>query len=302
MNRRGRELPRPAFADPAREVEFDAAYRELMDRWPIAVTPRTLTSPFGRTHVHIAGAADAPSLVLLHGGGMTSASWFAVVGPLAERYRVYAVDRIGDAGRSVHEGRPIRSGDDQLVWLSTVLDGIGVDASAAAHLCGHSTGAHLALRFALRQPGRVRSVTLLDPPSVFAGLRNSYLVHAAPMLVRPTEVRVGRFLDWETAPGGLDRTVRRLYVQAGAHFPSSPIVPDRRPRESDLRSLGVPAHVLLAERSRCHDAAAVAATARRLFADATVDVLPGATHHAMPTENAAGLTGRVRTFLDQHSR
>ncbi|WP_238150993.1 alpha/beta fold hydrolase [Kribbella sindirgiensis] len=47
----------------------------------------------------VRATADGPPVVLLPGHGATSPVWFAIAPRLAEKYRVYAIDLIVDAGR-----------------------------------------------------------------------------------------------------------------------------------------------------------------------------------------------------------
>jgi pimeloyl-ACP methyl ester carboxylesterase len=59
-------------------------------------------SPFGDTHVLVAGAADAPPLVLFHGVGDDAAvMWLYHIKDLSARHRCYAVDTLGGPGRSL---------------------------------------------------------------------------------------------------------------------------------------------------------------------------------------------------------
>src|SRR4051794_27795356 len=48
-----------------------------------------------RTHVALAGAPDAPPLLMVHGWPQHWYCWRKVIGPLAERYRVIAPDLRG---------------------------------------------------------------------------------------------------------------------------------------------------------------------------------------------------------------
>jgi hypothetical protein len=55
--------------------------------------------------------------------------------------------------------------------------------------------------------------------------------------------------------------------------------------------------VLLAERSRAHDVRRVAANARRLMPSAVTEVLPGQTHHTVPTQSPGDLNRALLRFL-----
>ena len=177
------------------EAVFFEAYDAVLRQWPVQVRGVDVPSPHGSTRVQICGREDGPPVVLLPGGGATSAAWFATVGELAPAHRVYAVDLIGDIGRSVHDGAPLRGAGDLVAWLDALFDELGLDG---AHLCGHSYGAWIALNYALHAPRRLGRLVLLDPVDCFAGMSPRYLLHGLPTLLRPTVERMRAFHEWET--------------------------------------------------------------------------------------------------------
>ncbi|MGV9245482.1 alpha/beta fold hydrolase [Streptomyces sp. NPDC003710] len=269
---------------------FDLTYDELRARWPESTEEHDVATPYGRTRVHSYGPTDGSSLVLLPGGSATGLVWVANAPTLGERYRVHAVDLVGDAGRTERRGTPLKSADDLMAWLDALLDGLGL---ARTHLCGHSYGAWLAVRYALDAPQRVERLALVDPTQVFAGFRPGYLLRALPTLIRPSEARARAFLAWETADTHPDETWQRLYALA-ATVPGRKLVAGGRPRTADLR---MPVLVLLAERSRAHHAVKVADRARRMLSQGEVALLPGATHHSLPLTAPKQLNDRLMDFL-----
>ncbi|MFE8958486.1 alpha/beta fold hydrolase [Streptomyces iakyrus] len=274
-------------------TRFLAAYDAVLDHWPVPVDRMDLTSAYGTTRVTACGPTNGEPLVLLHGGGTTSAVWFANVADLSRIRRVYAVDRIGEAGRSLPGGRPLRSVDDLLVWLDGVLDGLGL---GRADLCGHSYGGWIALTYALRTPQRVRKLTLLDPTQCFAGYKAGYLLRALPMLIRPTAQRARAFLAWETHGAEVDPAWLDLYGRA-AEFPRTKVVVGKRPRSRQLRNLTIPTLVLLAGDSRAHHVRRVEATARLHLPHVETAVLPGLSHHSVPFARAAAINSMLLDFL-----
>jgi pimeloyl-ACP methyl ester carboxylesterase len=269
--------------------QFGDAYDAVLGQWPVTPEPITVTTSQGRTQVYAAGPVDAPALVLLHGGGATSAVWFANVGELSHAHRVYAVDIIVDAGRSEPAER-IRTKEGLVDWLSAVLDGLGVTSAAIA---GHSYGAWLALTYALHAPGRVRRLALLDPTSCFAGLSPAYLLHAVPVMLRPSPARMRAFLRWETSGAPLDERWLDL-VSLATVMPHAIVMPQR---PQDFSGFDVPTLILLAGNSRAHDAAKLGATARRMIPGTEIALLPDATHHTVPTQHADAINKALLTFL-----
>ncbi|MFE2051363.1 alpha/beta fold hydrolase [Streptomyces sp. NPDC059459] len=274
---------------------FHAAYDTVMDKWPAGREARTVTTPFGETHVNVVGPPDGPPVVLLPGGGAaTSASWYAQAGALARTHRVHAVDLVGAPGRSTPAGdRHPRTVADLDAWLDAVLDGLGIGETA---LGGHSHGAWIALHHALHAPGRVRRLFLLDPTQCFAGFRAAYLLRALPMLLRPTPRRVRAFLEWETGAATPDPDWLALQ-EAAVGFPTRRPVTGPRPEPDRLRGLDVPVLLLLAANSRTHDPSAVASRARELLPRVEVAVLPDVSHHALPQGAPPELGGRLAGFL-----
>ncbi|MEU7989159.1 alpha/beta hydrolase [Streptosporangium canum] len=281
--------------DRSANAAFLDAYDAVLDRWPVQVEPIDLPSAYGTTRVNACGPADGSPLILLHGGGTTSAMWFANVAEFARRHRVYAVDRIGEPGRSTRGERPPRDVPDLLDWLDGVLDGLGIDSAA---VCGHSYGGWIALTYGLHAPQRVRRLVLLDPTQCFGGFRAGYLARALPYLIRPTASRAQTLLTWETGGAEADPAWLRLYGLA-AEFPDVKVVTGKRPEPGLLRTLTTPTLVLLAGRSRAHAPHRIASAVARLLPHAETAVLPGLSHHAMPWHGAADLNTRVIGFLDR---
>ncbi|MFD7735239.1 alpha/beta fold hydrolase [Kitasatospora phosalacinea] len=277
---------------------FLSAYDALLDRWPVPVDTLDLDTPWGTTRVNAAGPPDAPPLLLLHGGGATAASWWANAAGLARTARLYAVDRIGEAGRSAAGDRtPPRSVDDLHRWLDTVLDALGTER---ADLCGHSYGGWIALGYALRRPDRVSRLALLDPTGCFTGYRPSYLLHAAPMLARPSERRARAFLAWETGGVPLDPDWTRLYGLA-ATFPAVRPVTGPRPTPAALAALEAPCLLLPAADSRTHHPGTLATRAAGLLPRARVRTLAGVSHHGLPYLRPAELDAELTAFLSPSS-
>jgi pimeloyl-ACP methyl ester carboxylesterase len=110
--------------------------------------------------VETRGPADAPPVVLLHGFPFGTGLWEAQAEALAESWRVIAYDARGH-GRSGTGDGPWAF-EDLVDDLLGVLDGHGVDRAVIA---GISMGGYAALRFAEREPARVRALVLADTRS-----------------------------------------------------------------------------------------------------------------------------------------
>ena len=123
---------------------------------PTRITGRTVLVGQRELFVREAGGEESPPLVLLHGWGYDSlATWHRVIEPLAERYRVIAIDQ-RNHGRSDH----IRGEfdiDDVADEVAGVMDAIGV---ASASVLGYSMGGMVAQALAHRHPAKVKRLIL----------------------------------------------------------------------------------------------------------------------------------------------
>lgn len=272
------------------EDEFAQAYETVLAKWPAAEVS-DLTSAYGTTRVLSCGPVDAPPLLLLPGGGATATVWFANVAALSQVARVHAVDLPGNSGYT----RASTADAAELGrWLDTVVDGLG---GGPVDLAGFSYGGWLALTYALHAPDRVRRLALLDPTRCFAGFSPGYLLHALPVLLRPTRVRSIGLLRWETGGRPLDPDWTRLQG-LGTELPSpGKLVTGPKPAAERIRGLHVPTLLLLAGRSRAHDIGTVERNARALLPDVTVTVLPTASHHSLPMDPAAEVDRALLGFL-----
>jgi pimeloyl-ACP methyl ester carboxylesterase len=107
------------------------------------------------TAFNIYGTGD--TLVLIHGVGLSQATWGPQVVAFAGRYQVIAYDMLGH-GESVLPSENATL-NQYATQLATLLDHLGIDA---ASVIGHSMGALVALEFALNYPARAIRVATLN--------------------------------------------------------------------------------------------------------------------------------------------
>jgi pimeloyl-ACP methyl ester carboxylesterase len=198
------------FRSQAGAAEVMARYREVLDGWPVPSEQRRVATRQGETFVVACGRAEGPPLILLHGAQSNAASWMFDAAAWSSRFRVYAVDMIGDAGLSA-PSRPPLEGDAHALWLDDVLDGLGVER---ASLVGLSLGGWLALDYATRRPQRVERLALICPAGI--GRQKNFLLKAAPlMLLGPWGARKTREMVFGPAPRQLPEAVRPLMELMG---------------------------------------------------------------------------------------
>lgn len=122
-------------------------------------------------HYTDTGAADPAPVLLLHGGGSSSATWVQLTAELTRRgRRVIAPDLRGHGASPRSADYRLVSYHADIVRLLTEL-GLG-----AVDVVGHSLGGHLALSLAEQDPARVRRLIAEEPavPSRNGARRRRY--------------------------------------------------------------------------------------------------------------------------------
>jgi pimeloyl-ACP methyl ester carboxylesterase len=145
-------------------------------------TPQDLehvTVEVGRHRLSTFSLGRGHPVVLLHGLAANKLSWLPLLGPLAERYRVIAVDLPG------HGESSKRRGDHTPAYFGAVtrrlIDELGLEKVA---FVGNSMGGRIALEVSATTPDRVSALVLLGP--ALAGLPFPFI--AKLLRVVPTEI------------------------------------------------------------------------------------------------------------------
>jgi 3-oxoadipate enol-lactonase len=165
-------------------------------------------------HAVVDGADDAPVLLLSNSLGADLAMWEPQVPALIEHFRVVRYDTRGH-GRS-----PAPDGDSTIDDLAddvvALLDRLGV---ARAHVAGVSIGGMMALRLAVRDPERVRTLAVLCS-SAHPGNEQSWRDRAATVRAEGTgaiaDAVISRWLTPGYAAANPD-LVARLRATFAAH-------------------------------------------------------------------------------------
>jgi proline iminopeptidase len=113
-----------------------------------------------RFHGELFGPADAPLLVVLHGGPGADYRYLLGLGALADRYRVLFYDQTG-SGLSPREPAAALSVERFVADLHALVR--QHSPQRPVHLLGHSWGAMLATAYAGAHPDRVDRLVLAEP-------------------------------------------------------------------------------------------------------------------------------------------
>jgi pyruvate dehydrogenase E2 component (dihydrolipoamide acetyltransferase) len=148
------------YATPASE---DEGAEEAGPRYEFVDTP------YGRLRYAKRGDGSN-AVVLVHGFGGDLDNWLFNIESLAAAGTVYALDLPG------HGQSDKRIGESNLGWLASAvlafMDAVDVQS---AHLVGHSMGGAIAMRAALEQPARVKSLALIGSAGLGPEINSGYL-------------------------------------------------------------------------------------------------------------------------------
>ena len=148
------------YFTPQVQSEMMAIYDTKLANWPTPYETRHVDTSYGKVHVIVSGPENAPPVLLLNAGQMAGWSWVTNVGALNEGYRTYAIDTIGEPGKSELSdiNRFPKNGAQWSDLLVEITDTLGVQK---AYVVGASNGGFLALNYAIRYPERIEKMALL---------------------------------------------------------------------------------------------------------------------------------------------
>lgn len=284
------------FTSAQAQDRFAGAYQEAMAELPKPDRTLDIRTGYGVVRLyHFSGGTDpaAAPLLLLPGRASSSPVWADNLPSLLRLRGVYTVDLLGDAGMSLQQ-RPIDDAVDHAQWLHEVLLAL---PEPQVHLLGVSFGGWTAINLVVHRPAKVASVVLLDPVMVFARLSAEVMVRSIPVAFRwaPRSWR-DSFASWTANGAPVEDVPIARMIEAGLQTYAMKLSAPTRPSDDQLAAVDVPVLVLMAGKSRLHDAGEGAEQARRLLARGTVKVYPEASH-AINGEYPEQIAADIAAFL-----
>jgi len=276
-----------------------AWHDRFRDQLPASLVNRRLNTSFGETQVLVGGPPEGEAVILLHGALASSAHVLQELAPLLERFRVHAVDVIGQSVRSADVQLDVRR-DDYGRWLAEVLDGLELPR---AHLVGVSWGGFVAQQLAMVDPSRIDRLVLLVPAGLVPSPLSSFFQLGWPMMMYrafPSEARkrklLGRLL---TTPD--DEWGDFLTDAFRAYRLDMRVPPLTTPEQ--MAALEAPTLVIAAEDDLSFPGPKLLARAAEVFPNLTGTELLPASRHCPPTtdEFRRWSSGRIARFLTERS-
>jgi pimeloyl-ACP methyl ester carboxylesterase len=145
------------FKSPEGKEQFLTYYNQILSH--LSGESIYIDTKYGKTFVFASGQPDHPPMVLLHGSCSNSAFWAAEISRFSGKYRVYAIDLIGEAGNS-EEKRYDLNDSSYSLWLKEVFDQLMIPSPV---IIGNSFGGWMALKFTTAFPEYVDKLVLISP-------------------------------------------------------------------------------------------------------------------------------------------
>ena len=181
------------YRSPEIRARMMMIYEGKMKEWPVPYESRFVQTRYGSVHVLACGPEEAEPLLLLHASGVGSWSWKENIGSLSEHFRVYAVDLIGDAGKSEYYdlNETLKNRLDQAALYREITDKLGVQR---AHVVGASEGGFIGTNYALYAPDRVEKLVLLAPMGYRGSLSSVFRITLTQLFpLRPVQTATFRW-------------------------------------------------------------------------------------------------------------
>ena len=284
------------FSLPVHEKAFRKAYEETFAYLPRPQTIYDIATSFGDVRVYLfvkKGLETKPPLVLLHGHYASSIMWQPNLYTFMEEGPVYAVDLLGEPGKSIQR-KPILKEAHRALWLLEVLQKLQLKKVI---FIGSSLGGYTAANFARFYPDRVLALILLDPVFVFSYVSLATVREFFRMGFDKDKM-IPFLLHRRDFP--LKNTLGKSITLGIEHYRFRIPMPMQLSKKA-LEKLTMPMLAILAGKSRLQDPYRAAAYGRRCLKNLQIEVWPEASH-AMSFENNEEVQERVHLFLQNHGQ
>jgi pimeloyl-ACP methyl ester carboxylesterase len=249
------------------------AYDRLLNYWAVPVKDLFLDTSFGKTHIIVSGGTSSPPLFMLHAFYASAASWYKNFRSLSENYLVYAIDIIGDPNKS-QPLKPIRQASCYVDWLKEIMDILKIERCA---FVGNSVGAYHVVNFALNEPERVKSMTLIGPAATFINIPKFYL-NTFPGGITGWSFLVRHAIRWIENGEPFDRLFFNLFYLILKYGKSANQVFPAVMTDEQLKQIQMPTLLIYGDKEVIYDYSLAIRRAELNLRKVIVDIIPCGNH------------------------
>lgn len=237
---------------------------------------------FGKTHVVEIGNMEGKPLLAFHGKNSTTAYNLLASRFLLEKFHVYAVDTIGQPGKSA-ENMLVPIGYHYGRWAGEVISALGYEKMCCM---GASFGGGILAKLMCVAPQKVEKAVLLVP----AGIENEYTKESVKMMIPmlkysllKDEKYVAETALYMTCSGRvLNKDLKDLIKNIFDNVKIQPMMPTNVDPKL-LHRCKAPTLVMAADKDCLFPGRKVLVKAKRVLPDCKVHLLKGCGHiHVLP--------------------
>jgi len=169
-------------------------YDEKLEKWVTPYEIIDVPTKYGKTSIIASGNKNNPPLFLFHPNGLTATVWFPNAAELSKNHRVYAINTIGDIGKSELSdfNNYLKKGQNFSEWINEIMDELQIDK---CDVVAASMGGWIAMNFAIHSPNKINRLVLLGP----AGIKSNtfeLIRRLSKVLIFPTQKNKEAITKW----------------------------------------------------------------------------------------------------------
>ncbi|MHB8076571.1 alpha/beta fold hydrolase [Desulfosporosinus fructosivorans] len=281
------------YVNPENKAKIMSIYDKHLSQWPVPYESLKVSTRYGSTHIITSGPKDAPPIVLLHGQGGTATMWLPNILALSVDYRVYAIDTIGDLGKSELDNLDNypKNGQAYGNWLVDVFNELGINQTI---VIGESRGGWVAMNLSIYAPERVKGIALLAPVGI-SSLLGVILQIMLIMGFRPTDENKETFFRWSLGNDPLVYNLLAEYVFTNMNCRSKYAWPSKFSNEN-LKQITAPTLLFVSRSDPTFNKQKDIDRAVKMIPNVQLEVM-GDISHAMNIENADFVNNRILNFI-----
>lgn len=203
-------------------------YDQRLAEWPVPYEVIEMDTRYGRTNIIATGDINNPPLILIHAMGVTATMWFPNVEAWSESFRVYAVNTIGDLGKSELDDMDHypKNGLNYSEWVSDILDALEIER---CDVIGASMGGWIAMNCAIYLPERIDHLVLLGPMGIKANTLG-VMIRLFKVLIFPSQKNKETLTKWVLGENKYVNEKMAEYMNTAMNCEGKMAIPKRIPK------------------------------------------------------------------------
>jgi pimeloyl-ACP methyl ester carboxylesterase len=263
-------------------------YERQLQGWGVPTQTQMVATRYGATHVIAFGNPAAPPLILLHGHSTNASMWKPYAPQLAQKHRIYALDIIGQPGKSA-EYIPKTDSREYLDWLCDVLAALGIQQTA---FMGISFGGFLSLKFASHHPEYVSHIVALAPAGITHVKYHEVVWNVLPAMLGEKGALIA---SRNLGKGAIDPELEGAFALKLAYYSALPVIKPLLLSDEELRRITIPMLYVIGDQDAFFSAKGGVARIQHMIPHAQTELLHGETH--LFNKRFPQVSARILKFL-----